>query len=139
MKPIAILALFLAPVTGGLVGCGVSSSVVPDAAQLTLTCRERSNPEELKQFEVADSTKRARFVDALRRIDWSQDGVSLAEAADMRMPDIDLLLIDRSGASHVYQFYWDGDAFLDSDSGRLLTADVAPLRAMVFEVTGLPE
>ncbi len=153
MKQIANLIMLLATAISGVVGCdrrtpsgggestsiapSGAASIVPDAVQLTITCRESAIPESPRQFKVTDSTVRSRFVSALRKIDWSQKGVRLAEAADMRVSDVELLLIDASGASHRYAFFWSGDVFLDPDSGRALTADVSRLRTLVSEVAGL--
>jgi len=73
------------------------------------------------------------MVDWLHTIDWSQTGTDLTRA-DVPRPDGDIIIIDQSGATHNYSFYWNG-GFVHTLRNRLIKGgDMDNLKAIVDRV-----
>ena len=75
----------------------------------------------------------ANVLGQLGRIDWSQKGVGL-ETIRLIAPDIELTVREKSGIHRDYAFYWEGTAFVDNVTNRLLEADVRQLRLVVIDI-----
>lgn len=67
----------------------------------------------------------------LMKVDWSQKGVGL-ESIQLIRPDVELTVIEKSGKTHRYEFYWRGNSFIDHDSNRMLQIDLEFFRISVI-------
>jgi hypothetical protein len=108
-----------------LVAAGCSGSPVPQTDQVT---EIRLTATRLPEDGVPWTKSRVATLKApadieevvgwLNAIDWSQSGTDMT-AITMPAPDGGFTIIDKSGATHNYGFYWDGK-FVHTKVNRLI-------------------
>jgi hypothetical protein len=94
---------------------------------------EKEDAAKPRSGKLTEQKDIVEMMDWLHTIDWSQSGTDLTKA-DVPRPDGGITIIDKSAATHIYSFYWDG-GFVHTLNNRLIRGgDVNKLRQIVERV-----